>query len=277
MTAHSLRQFGGLTVLISTVLAGLVPGVAAQETGRVEGRQATPGGYYINYRPGEPTTRVSVWGAVRNPGVYEVGPEFDVKTVLSLAGGPVRPSSQSLTATRTASVTDPLDMVVRIYRGGTAEPIYEATLDAFVGDEEDHPTLRDGDVVEVAARQVARVTVWGAVNTPGLYEVGSGYDLEDVLSLAGGPRLGPLLDNTRRTVEIAVYRAGGPGSGPIYEASLEEFVSNPAGHPDLRDGDVVEVTTRERRGWTGRDTLTLMGVTASAGIAVATLYRTFTE
>lgn len=274
MTPLSLRQPGGLAVLL-IALTGLVPSVAAQETGRVEGRQATPGGYYVNYRPGEPTTRVSVWGAVRNPGVYEVGPEFDLTTVLSLAGGPVRPSSQSLTATRTASVTDPLDMVVRIYRGGTAEPIYEATLDAFVGEETEHPALRDGDVVEVAARQVARVTVWGSVNTPGLYEVGSGYDLEDVLSLAGGPRLGTLVDNARRTVEIAVWRAGGPGSGPIYEVSLEEFVSNPAGHPDLRDGDVIEVTTREKRGWTGRDTLTLLGVTASAAVAAATLIRTF--
>lgn len=257
--------------LLAALFLGAFPPALAQETGRVEGRQATPGGYYINFRPGEPTTRVSVWGAVRNPGVYEVGPEFDVESVLSLAGGPIRPSARSTTLARSASVTDPLDVMIRIYRGGSTEPLYEATLDEFVGDESRQPTLRDGDVIEVAAQPYARVSVWGAVNNPGLYEVGAGYDVEDVLSLAGGPQLRPLVDNTRRTVNIAVYRSGGPGSGPVYEASMNEFIANPSAHPMLQDGDVIEVTMREKRGWTGRDTLTLLGVTASAGVAVASL------
>ena len=85
----------GLVALALLAPLSLSSPARAQETGRVENRQATPGGYYVNFRPGEPTTRVSVWGAVRNPGVYEVGPEFDVETVLSLAGGPIRPSARS--------------------------------------------------------------------------------------------------------------------------------------------------------------------------------------
>ena len=268
MRILSLRPFGLLLAI-----AGLIgaDSATAQQTGRVEGRQATPGGYYINFRPGEPTTRVSVWGAVRNPGVYEVGTGFDIETVLSLAGGPIRPSARSTTLARSASVTDPLDVMIRVFRGGTGEPLYEASLDDFVENESRQPALQDGDVIEVAAQPFARVSVWGAVNNPGLYEVGSGYDVEDVLSLAGGPQLRPLVDNTRRTVQIAVYRAGGPGSGPVFEASLDDFIANPASHPALQDGDVIEVTMREKRGWTGRDTLTLLGVTASAGIAVATL------
>ena len=274
MRSLSLRPLGSLLAAAALAVGCSVP-ATAQETGRVEGRQATPGGYYINFRPGEPTTRVSVWGAVRNPGVYEVGPEFDVETVLSLAGGPIRPSARSTTLARSASVTDPLDVMIRIFRGGTSEPLYEATLDDFVENESRQPELRDGDVIEVAAQPVARVSVWGAVNTPGLYEVGSSYDVEDLLSLAGGPQLGTLVDNNRRTVEIAVYRAGGPGSGPVFEATLEEFVSNPSAHPALQDGDVIQVTTREKRGWTGRDTLTLLGVAASAGIAVSTLVNAF--
>lgn len=270
MLSPSLRPLGTLILLAALSLGASAP-VLAQETGRVEGRQATPGGYYINFRPGEPTTRVSVWGAVRNPGVYEVGPEFDVETILSLAGGPIRPSARSTTLARSASVTDPLDVLIRVFRDNTRDPLYEATLDEFMSNDAGQPTLRDGDVIEVAATPFARVSVWGAVNTPGLYEVGSGYDVEDVLSLAGGPQLSPLVDNTRRTVQIAVYRAGGPGSGPVYEASMDEFIANPSAHPMLQDGDVIEVTMREKRGWTGRDTLTLLGVTASASLAIASL------
>ena len=268
------RSSARLAALAALAAASLLSPAAAQETGRAENRQATPGGYYVNFLPGEPTTRVSVWGAVRTPGVYEVGPEFGIEMVLSLAGGPIRPSARSTTLGRSASVTDPLDVMIRVYRRGTAEPFYQATLDAFVGGETTQPALRDGDVIEVAATPAARVAVWGAVNNPGLYEVGSGYDVEDVLSLAGGPQLRPLVDNTRRTVDIAVYRAGSPGTGPVYAASMAEFVANSGGHPDLRDGDVIEVTMRERRGWTSRDTLTLMGLAASSVIAAATLIRT---
>ncbi|MEO0558681.1 MAG: SLBB domain-containing protein [Bacteroidota bacterium] len=268
MRTLSLRL---VALCFSVAALASVESASAQETGRVEGRQATPGGYYVNYRPGEPTTRISVWGAVRNPGVYEVGPEFDIETVLSLAGGPIRPSARSTTLARSASVTDPLDVMIRVFRGGTGEPLYEASLDDFVSNESRQPALRDGDVIEVAAQPSARVSVWGAVNNPGLYEVGSGYDVEDVLSLAGGPQLRPLIDNTRRTVHIAVYRATGPGSGPVFEATMDAFIANPSAHPPLQDGDIIEVTMREKRGWTGRDTLTLLGVTASAGIAVATL------
>ena len=59
MTLRTLAALAALT------LAALP--ATAQTVGRVEGRQATPGGYFVNARAGEPTTRVYVWGTVRNP------------------------------------------------------------------------------------------------------------------------------------------------------------------------------------------------------------------
>ena len=266
MTAPTLCRLSSFVALLFASLVAVSPGAIAQETGRVEGRQANGGGYYVNYRPGEPTTRVSVWGAIPNPGVYEVGPDIDLETVISLAGGPVRERSA------TNGNTDPLDMVVRLYRGDTTEPVYSASLDAFISDEADRPTMRDGDVIEIVPQPVARITVWGSVNAPGLYEVGEDYEIDDVLSLAGGPTLRPLPSNVRRTVTITLYRASGTAES-VYRATLEEFVRNPAGHPDLQDGDVIEVETQERNLFTYRDVLTIVGVAASATFAFVQLLR----
>lgn len=266
MIVLALRRSNVFALLCFVSLVATTPVAVGQETGRVEGREASAGGYYVNYRPGEPTTRVSVWGAIPNPGVYEVGPDIDLETVISLAGGPVRERSA------TSGNTDPLDMVVRLYRGDTAKPIYSASLDAFISDEADRPTMRDGDVIEIVPQPVARITVWGAVNAPGLYEVGEDYAIDDVLSLAGGPTLRPLPSNVRRTVTITLYRAQGTAES-VYSATLEEFVRNPGDHPELQDGDVIEVETQERNLFTYRDVLTIVGVAASATFAFVQLLR----
>ncbi len=84
-----------------------------------------------------------------------------------------------------------------------------------------------------------RVYVWGTVRAPGVYEVGEGFDLQSVLSLAGLP-----IDDERNPgdpeVYVSVYRPGS-GSEPVYRASLDRFATNPEAHPALREGDVLTV------------------------------------
>lgn len=255
-----------LLALVGVALS--VSAVAAQPTGfgRIDNRQLTPqSGYYINARPGEPTTRVMVWGEVLRPGVYEVGPGFEMGEVLSLAG---------LTLQQTQPPGAP-DLYVRLLRpeGDGQAVVYDATLEAFARGEGDVPTLQDGDVIEVDPRPVVRVYVWGAVREPGVYEVGPTYDAQGILSLAGGPLSTTLRNNQSREVVVRIYKSGSGEAEPVYEQPLDAFVQGAVPPPPLEDGDVIEVETRDRDGWTTRDTLTAVGVTASAILAVSQLLR----
>lgn len=229
---------------------------SAQVVGRVEGRQATPGGYFVNARAGEPTTRVYVWGTVRNPGVYEVGSGFDVQSVLSLSGLPVQSDRQP---------GDP-EVYVRVYRPGSGgEAVYAAPIGHFVLHPDEHPALREGDVLTVGLEPEARVNVWGAVRLPGLYEVGPGFDVQSVLSLAGGPLLPALRNNDTREVTVRYVR----GESVLFAGSLEDFTRTTGALPMPQDGDVVEVITRERAGFSFRDVLAVAGTTAGIVSAVA--------
>ncbi|MEM1115308.1 MAG: SLBB domain-containing protein [Bacteroidota bacterium] len=261
-------------LLAALAAAFLMPSVGAQivpggEFGRIDDRQTTPqGGYYINARPGEPTTRLSVWGQVLRPGVYEVGPGFGMGEVLALSG---------ITEQQPREPGTP-ELYVRLIRGAEAgrAVVYDATLEAFARDAAPPPIL-DGDVIEVEPRPAVMVHVWGAVRTPGVYEVGPEYDAQAILSLAGGPLTTELRNNQSRERVVRIYKAGSAGDAPIYEQPLEVFVQGGAAVPTLEDGDVIEVESRNRDGWTARDSLTLAGVTASGVLALTQLLRLILE
>ena len=245
-------------VLVAAPLA--VP-ASAQVIGRVEGRVASGSGYYVNARPGEPTTRVYVWGSVRAPGVYEVGEGFDVQSVLSLAGLPS--GSEQIPG-------DPA-VYVSVYRAGAgAEPVYRASLDAFTTTPSAHPALQEGDVLTVGVEPEARVNVWGAVRSPGLYEVGPEFDAPAVLSLAGGPLLPQLQDKDTREVTVLYSR----GDSRLFEGDLQGFVQARDALPMPQTGDVIEVEVRLKRGFTFRDALGVVGSVAGVASAIAlVIYR----
>lgn len=245
--------------LVLLLLASWTVPVTAQQIGRVEGRQASPGGYYLNALPGEPTTRVYVWGDVRLPGVYEVGRGFDLAAVLSLSGGPSAVSAQDELRIRDA------ERFIRVYRdGGDGEPIYEVRVEDFLTDSAAHPDLQDGDTIVTTRVGDLRVYIWGTVRSPGLYEVGPGYDGPALLALAGGPQLGGIRNKDVRTTIVKVLRPGVEEA--LYEAPLDQFVRY-GGLVPLRDGDVIEVEVRDRTPWSFRDTVTVIG--GVAGIVTA--------
>lgn len=252
----------GLGIALSLSAAAQTTG----EFGRIDNRQLTPqSGYYVNARPGEPTTRVMVWGEVLRPGVYEVGPGFEMSEVLSLAGLTLRETQ----------VPGAPELYVRLVRpeGGARAVVYDASLEAFARGDAPIPDLQDGDVIEVDPRPVVRVYVWGAVKTPGVYEVGPDYDAQGILALAGGPLTTILRNNQSREIVVRIYKAGSRGTDPVYEQPLDAFAQGAVETPELEDGDVIEVETRDRDGWTTRDTLTAAGVTASAILAITQLLR----
>lgn len=254
-----MRRLAVLVLLTASVVASAQPTDERGVLGLVEGREATPGGYFYNALPGQPVTRVYVWGRVLRPGVYDVGPDFDLGGVLSMAG---------VTSERTPLEGDP-ELMLRLFRAGQTEPVYETTVDRFVADPA-APDIQYGDVIAVEAEGVARVAVIGSVLRPGTYEVGPTFSSRDALALAGGPRLDPLESSAERTTTVLIYRTGG-GEEPDYRETLQSFLSGPA--PALQDGDVIEVETRIKDGWSRRDALTAAGVVTSGVIAAVQLYR----
>ena len=137
------------------------------------------------------------------------------------------------------------------------------------GTVEDRQTNAQGYYFHVLPGEATKeISVWGTVRLPGTYVVGAGADLSQVLSLAGGPMLGPLPDRTQRTVTVRVYRTDGSARSLAYEAPLERMVREPAAHPVLFTGDVVEVETRETRGRDYRDTLAVVSSLGTLAVVI---------
>lgn len=102
----------------------------------------------------------------------------------------------------------------------------------------------------VPGEATVQVHVEGAVQQPGLYEVGVGTDLGRVLALSGGPRYEAREQNRRRRVEIRLYRPNA-GELPIYATTLQDTATNPDAYPALCEGDtmLIDVVESKRFGW----------------------------
>ena len=237
-------------------LAGATSASHAQALGRVEGRQTGgAAGYYINALPNEPTIRVSVRGDVPRTGVYDLGSGFDLPALVALAGGPM------------AADLDPRDpeVLVRLFREGERERVYEASYQAFVGGDLPAPALRDGDVVEIETRYERGVYVWGAVRTPGFFQVGPGVDAVRLLALAGGPQIGGAQDSgVIQDATVSIIRSG---QGTVFESTLEAFVAGTA-VPPLQDGDALQVDIVRRSRFTFRDGLSVVGSVAALALVI---------
>ena len=98
--------------------------------------------------PGDIISKVNVWGAVRNPGLYEVPEGTRLSTLLSLAGGP------AITERRNR---DRRTITLRLIREGEARrgAVFESLMENEILVSDDDPVLQEGDVlaVEILVRQ----------------------------------------------------------------------------------------------------------------------------
>lgn len=108
----------------------------------------SPAAYYNYAEEGELTILVSVWGTVRNPGLYEVPEGTRLSTLFSVSGGP-SVSQRTRRQTRTINV--------RLVRDHDSERdiIFESTMRNDIIVAEADPVLEPGDVltVETVVRQ----------------------------------------------------------------------------------------------------------------------------
>lgn len=119
-----------------------------------------------------------------------------------------------------------------------------------------------------------QVSVIGTVRAPGFYTISEGLDLGQALALAGGPSVNTTTTEFEQTITIRLFR-GQASRDLIYEATLDEFVRDATAYPRMADGDLIEVSTVNRRLPTYRDTLTIVGAAASVVLAITQVVRIF--
>ena len=100
-----------------------------------------------------------------------------------------------------------------------------------------------------------RVELWGAVATPGLYDIRAGTDLRTLLSLAGGPNLADVGLNKQR-LDVIIVRGPDGARVPLEIFDVTEI---PYGqNPLLRSGDTVYIRSATKRRFTLRDGITIV-------------------
>lgn len=102
----------------------------------------------------------------------------------------------------------------------------------------------------IPGEATVQVNVEGAVQQPGLYEIGVGTDLGRLLALSGGPRYEIREHGRRRRVEVRLFRPNA-GALPIYATTLQDTATNPDVYPALCEGDtmLIDVVETKRFGW----------------------------
>lgn len=156
----------------------------------------------------------------------------------------------------------------------SAPPVQAQTLGGFQEVEATgisyHRFVRSGEAT-------LQVLVLGTVRSPGIYEVGVGTDLGQLLVMAGGPDLGARPREEKRQTTLRVFRQVTGQRTLLYEAPFEQMVIETGLYPALQDGDMLTVETivevKPRFGW--RDGLNIVTGVAALGIAVERLIRVF--
>lgn len=122
---------------------------------------------------------IFVLGEVRAPGRYSFESIPDLLAVLSEAGGPTEEAALSEIFVLRANSSSSRGLVVALEKA-----INERNLGSL-------PRLKPGDAIWVPSRSgyigENRVSIFGEVNTPGVYTIGSDTDMLDLILLAGGP------------------------------------------------------------------------------------------
>jgi polysaccharide biosynthesis/export protein len=164
------------------------------------------------------TFKVTVAGAVANPGAYAVTPVDRVDHVVSMANlaatsqeRPVEKSLESPSVGFHVPETKPAPAIslrnIKLYRSN--KDTLDVDLVRFYSTGETHcnPFLRDGDVIFVPPENLPgnSVSIWGGVRAPGVFEFHDGDSLSTLLRLSQGPTTLAELEH----VEVVRFLASG--------------------------------------------------------------------
>lgn len=120
------------------------------------------------------------------------------------------------------------------------------------------------------------VTVLGEGTRNGIYVVQNGTTLTELLALAGGTASSQETERQIVRSIVRLLRRDGNRRNVIYEALAEDLIREPASHPDLLAGDVVEVDVEYeelREPFTFRDGVEVAARVASLVSVFILLYQ----
>jgi protein involved in polysaccharide export with SLBB domain len=213
----NIRIFRGgiemLSIPWSKLIAGEVPTLTLQENDTI----------LVSVKD---VSGVVVTGMVQRPGMFNLVGKVTLLGVLAMAGAPL--SEQRPMRVRVLRQGQEF-LSVRIDAGMNASAVKELAME-----------LQSGDIVAVEPLTV-RVTLLGAVQKPGTYEIPIGSRVMDLLSRAGG------LLPTANMSNVSLNRKGEVltlNLGKLWEGEMEQ-------NPELQDGDLVLVPASQRIWVTG--------------------------
>ncbi len=185
---------------------------------------------------------IQILGHVTTPGWYNISESANIQTILSQAGGSLEGADLSkVSISRTTN--------------GTAKKIV-ANIQQYLlkGDTSILPPLHENDTVFVPlaviadtavgsqlSRNIAKIRIFGAVNSPGIYPVlkGKGVNLLDLLITAQGEAADADL------TKIQIMRADGTKDIFDMQALLnDDDAGNTASFPMIKGGDIVHIARK---------------------------------
>jgi polysaccharide biosynthesis/export protein len=186
----------------------------------------------------EPPPSVSVWGAVRKPGVYRTSGQIRLSDAIYLSGGLLPGANGS-------------DVQVVRYLPDGRTKISSADLQlVLAGDSSANILLqpRDELLIHLNPNASERPTVYirGEVAKPGRYTLASDMTVADLIRVSGG--LKPSADT--RVADVTTYRYSEQGSleGGRQDVQISSALSgDPTANLKLSNGDVL--TIRQLPGW----------------------------
>jgi polysaccharide export outer membrane protein len=170
--------------------------------------------------------RVSLLGAVRTPGVFEMKDGITLAEVLASAGGPL-----PLADLRRITIT-------RADRSVTTVNLAES---GKTGQLQQNLVLQPGDLIVVPEGAPPTVLVLGQVTKPGAIEIKGETRLLDALSVAGGPTTKANL----RRLTLARPGVSGTQTLDLHGLLLGEQVADAAWNVVLQPGDTIVVPETE--------------------------------
>lgn len=102
----------------------------------------------------------------------------------------------------------------------------------------------------------------------GIYIVGAGTTLDQLLALTGGANMGSSSPDTRTKVTVRLYRQEGNQRTLVYENSMERMVAEPGLYPSLQNGDVFAIEIISRRRLRLRDAFFVFQAAVSVGLLI---------
>lgn len=117
------------------------------------------------------------------------------------------------------------------------------------------------------------IRVWGAVRTPGVYQVELDTDLLEMLSLAGGPVFTTEAPNVERTITVQLARGSDADRRIIFERPLQDLLRAPGEIPALQHGDVIHLEVDVRRRFDWRDGATIVSSLGTLTVIVLNILQ----